>query len=224
MLNNMSFLLLYSTLLISCFNIPKTEKSTADERNFIPPKEKITLWNGNDFSNWTIFIPDKNLDVKTVWNVKDNLLNCSGIPISYIRTNVNYSNYKLTVVWRWPSEPGNSGVLIHAQLPDEVWPKCIEAQLMHENAGDFYVINGTDFTELTDKNSRRLQKKNNNSENKPGDWNKYEILCKGNSIELFVNGVFQNKATNCTVSNGTIGLQSEGKPIQFKEIFIEPID
>ena len=33
---------------------------------------------------------------------------------------------------------------------DKVWPKSVEAQLMSRNAGDFFVIGGTEFKEHTD--------------------------------------------------------------------------
>jgi len=218
------WIFLMSFLTLSCCQIITNENIDLTKQNVIIPTEKIELWNGKDFSNWITFSPDTNVDVNSVWSVQENIIHCSGNPVGYIRTKENYANYKLIVTWRWPTEPGNSGVLLHAQSPDLVWPKCIEAQLMSGDAGDFYVINGTDFTELIDKNSRRLAKQKSNSEKPIGQWNKYEIICKNNSIELFVNRVFQNKATNCTVQSGTIGFQSEGKPIQFKEIYLEPID
>jgi hypothetical protein len=213
------FLLL---MLISC-----SKNSVDKEINIsegISPKAKLNLWNQRNFDDWFKFVPNKNVGLDTIWFNKDNLLHCTGNPIGYIRTTKQYQNYKLTVIWRWPEEPGNSGVLLHIQTPDTVWPKFIEAQLMSENAGDFYIINGTDFIELINKDSRRLEKKETNSENLPGEWNKYEIICQASTIELFVNGVFQNKATNCNVNSGYIGFQSEGKPIEFKEIFIEPIE
>ncbi|MCB0730068.1 MAG: DUF1080 domain-containing protein [Ignavibacteriae bacterium] len=210
--------------LILIFLISCTQKQENNNiQNVIVPDKRIELWNGQDFKAWIKFIPDKNVNPDSVWFISDENLYCAGNPICYIRTNSKYKNYKLTVVWRWPEEPGNSGVLLHIEEPDTVWPKCIEAQLMHENAGDFYVINGTDFDELIDKASRRLAKKENNSENKPGEWNTYEIYCQENTITLFVNNVLQNKATNCSVKSGQIGFQSEGKPIEFKEIFIEPL-
>ena len=68
-------------------------------------------------------------------------------PNGYIRTKDEYENYRLTLEWRWPEggTPGNNGVLIHTTTPKElgVWPKSLEVQLAHENAGDFWVIGTT---------------------------------------------------------------------------------
>jgi hypothetical protein len=39
-----------------------------------------------------------------------------------------------------------------------------------------------------------------------------------------VNGVLQNVATGCSVSSGKICLQSEGTPIEYRNIYIEPLE
>ena len=108
--------------------------------------------------------------------------------------------------------------------PDKVWPKSIEAQLLSENAGDFWLIDGTEIKEHKDKSSRRVGKREESSEKTPGEWNKYEIFCKGNTIQLYVNGVLQNEGTEASVQSGKICFQSEGKPIQFRSIYLEPVD
>jgi len=36
-----------------------------------------------------------------------------------------------------------------------------------------------------------------------GEWNQYEITCKGNTIKLTVNGVFQNEGTQAESSKAT---------------------
>ncbi|HQE76458.1 MAG TPA: DUF1080 domain-containing protein, partial [Candidatus Hydrogenedentes bacterium] len=62
-------------------------------------------------------------------------------------------------------------------------------------------------------------RQNPSSEKKPGEWNTYEITCKGDTLELRVNGQLQNKATGMQVpAKGYIGLQSEGGPIMFRNI------
>ncbi|NIA15590.1 MAG: DUF1080 domain-containing protein, partial [Nitrospiraceae bacterium] len=133
-------------------------------------------------------------------------------------------NYRLTLEWRWPDGAGNSGVLLHIHEPDAVWPKAIEGQLQSGHAADFWVIGGTDFKEHTNKNDRRVIKRKRSNEKPLGEWNQYEIVCKGNTIRLYVNGLLQNSATETTVTKGYIGLQSEGTPIEFRNIILEPLD
>jgi hypothetical protein len=45
-----------------------------------------------------------------------------------------------------------------------------------------------------------------------------EVVCKSNTIEVYVNGVLQNKGTGVSVSSGHICLQSEGKEIEFRNV------
>ena len=183
----------------------------------------------------------------------DGVIYCSGYPHGYLRTEERFRNYRLMLQWRWiPSPPlqtpegrprsRNSGVLLHMQPPDEVWPKSLEAQLMEHNAGDFYVIGGLEFQEHSEArldgveaagedevlrqralNNRRLPKRENTSENTFAQWNTYEIVCKDDTVTLWVNGVLQNRATYVSVVEGHICLQSEGAPLQFRDVWIEPL-
>jgi len=216
---------LFMAILMSCGGDKKESMDQPQSDNeVIFPNKKIELWNGKDFNGWVRFVPESDVDVNTVWMVKDGVLHCTGVPNGYIKTTGRYANYKLTVEWRWPAEPGNSGVLLHMREPDNVWPKCIEAQLMSENAGDFWMIGGTTIKEQIDKSERRVIKKEPSSEKAPGEWNIYEIVCKNDMIHLTVNGVVQNIGTGASVQTGKICFQSEGKPIEFREIYLEPIE
>lgn len=66
-------------------------------------------------------------------------------------------------------------------------------------------------------------RRNDSNEKQPGGWNTYEIVCKGDTIELTVNGQLQNKATGVNIRKGYIGLQSEGSPIMFRNIKLTPL-
>jgi hypothetical protein len=60
------------------------------------------------------------------------------------------------------------------------------------------------------------------SEKPAGEWNTYEIVCKGDSIRVFVNGKLMNTATECNVTSGKICIQSEGSEIEIRKVFVEP--
>src|SRR5690606_22340697 len=68
--------------------------------------------------------------------VSEGTLIIRGKPYGYIRTREVYHHYQLEFEWRWVRETGNSGVLMHMNGPDQVWPLCIEVQLRAGNAGD----------------------------------------------------------------------------------------
>ncbi len=185
--------------------------------------EKVELFNGKDFEGWKLFIPDETVDPKTVWEARDGVIHCKGEPNGYMRTVEEYENYRISFEWRWTERPGNSGFLMHIQGEDKVWPKCIESQLMSENAGDFYAIDGTDFKERVDKSTTRLAKRHPHNEKPIGEWNKMVAECQDNTIRIWVNDLLQNEATEATVSKGYIALQSEGAPIEFRNIVLEPL-
>lgn len=199
--------------------------AVAVEATAAAPDEKIELFNGADFTGWKLFIPDANVDPATVWSVADGgVVHCTGSPAGYMRTTEKYRDYRLTFEWRWPGDKGgNSGCLIHVQDVDEVWPKSIEGQLQSENAADIWVIGGADFNEHTNKDDRRVPKRMDHNEKPLGEWNHYEVIADGDTITLTINGRLQNVATGTTLTEGYIGLQSEGTPIEFRNIALEPL-
>ncbi len=212
---------------INLFSACEQRKQNTDDEQ---QSEQIQLFNGENLDGWNIVLStDTVAPPEEVFSVKHGVIHSSGIPNAYIKTEKEYSNYKFHVEWRWAGTPSNSGVLLHAG-GDEFWPNCIEAQLMHENAGDIVVIGmevGITVRDTaylnTESRYEILKKEKEVSEKTPGEWNSYDILCKGDMVELTVNGVLQNKGTKSTLSSGAICLQSEGSPIQFRNLFIEPL-
>jgi hypothetical protein len=197
----------------------------ADEKK---PKDKTTgkavkLFNGKDLSNWVFKLKDPSVDPAKVFTVSNGVIHISGSPFGYMRTKESYSDYKLNVEWRWPSEATNSGLFIHAQEPDSIWLRCIESQLKAGNAGDFVCMNGSDMKERTDKSVRVVNKLATSSEKPAGEWNTMEVVCRGNEISVYVNGTLQNKGTGLNITKGSICLQSEGKEIEFRNVFLKKL-
>lgn len=212
----------FATLIVLAQAVLVAASAFAAEQGPTVPKEKTPLFNGKDLTGWTFHLGKADVDPKTVWSVKDGVIRCEGSPAGYMQTTADYADYKLHLEWRWPEGGGNSGVLLHMTGRDAVWPRSIECQLMAGRAGDFYLIDGTDFNEHQDKSDTRVPRKKESSEKPLGEWNAYDIACRGNSIHVYVNGVLQNVATGTTVAAGKICLQSEGKPIEFRNLYLEP--
>ena len=196
------------------------ETSSMAQRRECAPDAYIRLFNGRDLNNWEFFLKDQLVDPATVFTVKDAAIRISGNPFGYMRTREQYSNYKMHLEWRWPAEATNSGVFIHAQVPDTIWPACFECQLKAGSAGDFICMAGTDMNERTDKTKMAVAKKEATNEVPVGDWNTMDVICKDNTIEVYINGTLQNKATGTSLSKGSICLQSEGKDIEFRNIYL----
>jgi hypothetical protein len=182
--------------------------------------EQVSLFNGKDLNNWVFQLKDPSVDPVKVFMVQNGVIHITGSPFGYMRTKDSFSDYRLHVEWRWPSEATNSGVFIHGQLPDTIWLRCIECQLAAGNAGDFICANGSDMNERSDKSKKSIKKMAASSEKPVGEWNTMEVICKTNTIEVYVNGVLQNKGTGLNINKGYICLQSEGKDIEFKNVFL----
>ncbi len=212
--------LLIITLLTITTAVMAQGKEKKNRKNKTGKSETIQLFNGKDLNNWVFKLKDPAVDPETVFTVKDGVIHISGDPFGYMRTKDSYSDYRLNVEWRWPSEPTNSGVFVHGQQPDAIWLKCIECQLMSGNAGDFVCMNQADMAERTDKSKLVVKKLTAGSEKPSGEWNKMEVVCKGNTIEVFVNGVLQNRGSDLNITQGSICLQSEGKEIEFRNVFL----
>jgi hypothetical protein len=195
----------------------KNSKSQQNRRN--DKSVNIQLFNGKNLSNWAFHLKDPSVDPASVFTVQNGVIHIKGDPFGYMRTKDTYSEYKLHVEWRYPGEASNSGVFIHAQLPDTIWLKCFECQLKSGSAGDFVCMNGARMNEQ--KNNARVVNKMAASSEKPvGEWNSMDVTCKSNTIEVSVNGTLQNKATGISDTKGHICLQSEGKDIEFRNVFI----
>jgi hypothetical protein len=193
---------------------------------------KVLLFNGKDLDNWDkVVFEEANAD--DVFQVEDGVIKILGVPNGYIITRDSYNDYQLHVEWRWAAEPSNSGVLLHVQETNlQEWPLCIEAQLMNSNAGDIVMIghgagvsvgDSTYLVKPGESKFKVAKKFGETSENAPGEWNAYEITCKGDQIEVKVNGVLQNRVTGSTLASGQIALQSEGSPIEFRNVYLAPL-
>jgi len=213
---------LTTLLIIILLAIPNASTAQAKAKN--PKSKDIRLFNGKDLNNWEFKLKDPSVDPARVFTVQNGVIHIKGDPFGYMRTKESYSDYKLNVEWRYPGEASNSGVFIHGQKPDTIWLKCVECQLKAGSAGDFVCMNGTDMNERTDKTNRMVKKLADSSEKPNGEWNTMEVVCKTNTIEVFVNGVLQNKGTNVNVSKGFICLQSEGKDVEFRNVFLSKLN
>jgi hypothetical protein len=215
---------LMAILLLNMLNFGFAQtKDAVKKKSESKGNETIVLFNGKDLNNWVFKLKDPSVDPATVFTIKNGIIQISGNPFGYMRTKDTYSDYKLHVEWRWPVEASNSGVFVHAQQPDTIWLKCVECQLKAGNAGDFVCMNGADMTERTDKSKPFVNKMASSTEKATGEWNTMEVICSGNTIEVWVNEVRQNKGTNVNLSKGSICLQSEGKDVEFRNIYLEKV-
>jgi hypothetical protein len=192
----------------------------------------VKLFNGKDLSGWKKFLdPKRQADPDKIWAVKDGIIFCEGSVNGYLLTDKEYENYVLRLQWRWgekmTGKNRNSGVFVHVTGPDKIWPKAVEAQLMADHAGDFWLVDNFKLTvdpkRQDPKVARHYFRTKDNVEKKVGEWNQYEITCKGDTVKLAVNGEVVNEGTNAELTKGKILLQSEGAEIHFRNVELKSL-
>jgi len=196
----------------------------------------LHLFNGKDLTGWHADVPasDTVSSLPASFIVRNGLLVSMGKPEGHLITDSVYQNYRLEVEYRLANNPGNCGVLVHASTPRylyKMFPKSIEAQMHHGDAGDFWCI-GEDIA-VPDMEQRRGPKEEwggnegdkrrilnltDGSEKPLGEWNTFVVECKERSIRVWVNGTLVNEGHDCTTDRGQIALQAEGAEVEFRKV------
>ncbi len=201
-----------------------------------------SLFNGVDLTGWHVDVPamDNDPDAINPFIVRDGMLVSLGTPQGHLITDSVFQNYRIEAEYRFPGEPGNCGILVHASTPRALYnmfPKSLEVQMMHENAGDFWCIveditvpdmedrrGPKDEWGITEGKRRRILNLTDGSENPVGEWNNMVIECVGHEVKIWVNGDLVNYGYNCTATNGQIAVQAEGSEVEFRKLELTPID
>lgn len=203
--------------------------------------ESISLFNGTDLAGWHRDVPamDTDPEARNPFIVREGMLVSLGTPGGHLITDSVYQNYRLEAEYRFAAEPGNCGVLVHASTPRALYgmfPKSVEVQMMHQNAGDFWCIvedievpdmenrRGPKETwGITEGKARRIINLTDGSEKPVGEWNTMVIECLDSQVKVWVNGDLVNHGFNATVSKGQIAVQAEGSEVEFRKLELTPI-
>jgi hypothetical protein len=180
---------------------------------------------------------------------KDGLLTCTGKPIGVMRTRQQFTNFEYVVEWRHLQAAGNSGTFVWvpeaalADLKPDALPKGgIEVQMLdhgyaeqHEKRtgkkGDWFTTNGdifavgaskmNPFPPLSPNGSRSFPRKN--LSRGAGQWNHYYVRAINGEVRLWVNGEEVSGGNNCEPRTGYLCMESEGAPIEFKNLRVREL-
>jgi len=178
-------------------------------------------------------------------------------PFAGLVSKKSYENYHLTVEYKWgqkkfaPRQDAvrDAGVLVHVFNPNKIWPSSIELQIQEGDTGDLWIIGcqastkiGKDTFGYNPKGQLATRPKNlkqkyskfarSFSWEKP-EWNKVELIVKGDHAIFKVNGHIVNEAINskkvkedgttAPLTNGHILLQAEGAELFYRNIHLKPL-
>jgi hypothetical protein len=194
----------------------------------------VDLFNGKDLAGW--------VNVNTApdtWSVRDGMLFCTGKPIGVMRTEKQYENFILHIEWMHLEAGGNSGVFAWsdpAPAPGKNLPKGMEIQMLELEwpklhptkdgkpnhpgyvSGELFGANGVT---IVPENPRGTRSMSFEMRCKPkGEWNTYIVVAVDGVIKLSINGKFVNGIRDASQRKGYLCLESEGAPIQFRNIKI----
>lgn len=207
----------------------------------LPQHQSVNLFNGLDLSGWHVDVPkmDKDPNAKSPFIVRDGLLVSLGTPNGHLISDAVYQDYRIEIEYRFAGKPGNCGVLVHASTPRALYrmfPKSIEVQMLHQNAGDFWCIvediavpdmekrrGPKEKRGVTEGKARRILNLTDGSEKPVGEWNTMIIECLNDEIKVWVNGDLVNHGFDCTAAKGQIAIQAEGSEVEFRKVQLIPI-
>ncbi len=194
---------------------------------------------GEDFVN-------VNCDADT-WTWNDGVAHCTGSPTGVIRSEKKYTNFELVLEWKHLRSAGNSGVFVWATeeslkgLKPNKYPVGIEVQILDHGLvedyeqrtekkawftshGDVFPVGEakmTPFPPAATNGKRSFPSKN--LSRGFGQWNHYYIRGIQGEVRLWVNGEEVSGGTDCQPSSGFLCLESEGSPVEFKNIRVREL-
>lgn len=200
------------------------------------PGSTVPLFDGISLAGWTQVRDDGATGGESVWNVVDGVLVSNPAANGYMVSDQAFQDFELVLDWRWASADavGDGGVLMRiVGEPQKVMPKCIESQMSPGGLGDIQAYRGAtlegDGDRFMEMNGGEGLgdfigvEKTDDMENEAGQWNRHEVIVKGGTIEVKVNGEVVNSASGLESVAGRVGLQSVGGSIQIDYIQITPL-
>jgi hypothetical protein len=183
------------------------------------------------------------------WTWKDGGVHCTGKPVGVTRSKKRITNFELVAQWRHLKSGGNSGIFVWASdealeglKPNSLPPGGIEVQVLDHGYAeqyekdngkkpDWFTTNGdvfpvgtskmTPFPPVSPKGVRSFPRKSLSKG--VGEWNHYYVRCINGEVRLWVNGEEVSGGTNCEPRTGYLCLESEGAPVDFKNLRIREL-
>lgn len=176
------------------------------------PDPNARSWHRHPYAGKQLVEPDP-------WSRKagEDVLRCARLPMAgeQFLCDTPFSDGVFHVEWRFAKVEGgqgyNSGVFVRNSTDGTVWH---QAQVGSLNVG--YLFGAT----LKDGKVQRFKIDDQvPPRGKPaGEWNTYEITCRGKNITLWINGAVTATWTDCEVPRGWVGLEAEGWEIEFRNV------
>ena len=177
------------------------------------------------------------------WSWQDGVIHCTGQPVGVVRSQSPFTNFELSVQWRHLRAGGNSGVFVWASekslktLKPGQLPHGVEVQVLDHGyteqyekqtgkKADWFTTHGDVFSVGDQKmtpfppvspDGRRSFPTRQLSKG-VGQWNHYYVRAINGEVRLWVNGEEVSGGTGCEPKSGYLCLESEGSPVEFRQL------
>jgi pimeloyl-ACP methyl ester carboxylesterase len=139
----------------------------------------------------------------------------------WLRWDHELGDFVFHVEWRFTPVPGkkgyNSGVYARNSADGTIWH---QAQTGDGSGG--HLFGNTRVGEGL-KRFNLAQRQSPSRVKQAGEWNTFEITCRGKEMDLWVNGAVTNRWSECEVPRGYAGLEAEGWRIEFRNVKVKPL-
>jgi hypothetical protein len=201
---------------------------------FVGASTPVDLFNGKDLSGWELVASPAADIAATCQAANGGVLAVSGKPAGSLLTVGSYQNYRLHVEYRWPADaPRNSegGLLVHmtsGAVDRNAGLAGFQIQTKINRAGDLLPLAGAKFSETPSSapgaSVPQLEHMGLVSEKALGEWNSVDVVCRGGTIQVSINGVLQNRITHCDPRAGRVGIKLAGFPFELRNLRLTPLD
>ena len=159
------------------------------------------------------------------WRVENGMIRSTGKPNGFLRSKKLYRNFILRAEWRFQAEGWeqkrpdhwpNAGFFINAGPINQTWPTSHEVQGHFGEAGSLFGVRGGTIAGA---------KRGPIVKERPpfGSWDRYEITQIDGKVSVVLNGKLVNEGTDAQPREGNICLQSEGWPVDYRNIEIKEL-
>lgn len=185
----------------------------------------VPLFNGKDLDGWEVRGSKADQDK---WSINGNLL-IAKPGGGWIGTKKMYGDFILKLEWK-VFEGGNSGVFL--RVPDVKSKESpsylgMEIQILDDNSPKYKNLKPYQYC----GGLYHFQGPSKKMFKGAGEWNSYEITCKGDLIQVVFNGekVIDADAAKDAVLNkrprrGFIGLQNHNSGVEFRNVMIKSLE
>ncbi|MCP4788331.1 MAG: DUF1080 domain-containing protein [Fuerstiella sp.] len=167
---------------------------------------------------WLQFSSKENVALGDVWKIveveNEKYLKCVGEPKGFLYTKKEFSDFELTLEWKYTSDPnGNSGVLVYTQNEMRLWPVSMQIQLHQPKAGSVFPSDGAKGTSSDVASLAHAV----------GQWNTCRIVSQSGRLSVQINGKNAAEVAGCDPAKGYIAIQCEGSETLFRRLQVRDL-